>query len=63
MSGLSDEARGYPDGKPKVLANGVWQVVIGTDKLDKLKGTGTLHMVATGPPERRFVLDGELVQR
>ncbi len=51
-----------PDGKAKGLYNGVWQVVSGTGKLDKLKGAGTLHMVATGPTERRFVLDGELVQ-
>jgi hypothetical protein len=51
-----------PDGKAKGLYNGVWQVVSGTGKLDKLKGAGTLHMVPTGPTERRFVLDGELVQ-
>ena len=51
-----------PDGKPKILANGVWQVVGGTGKLDKLRGAGTLHMAPTSPTERRFVLDGELVQ-
>ncbi len=52
-----------PDGKAKGLYNGVWQVVGGTGKLENLKGAGTLHMVATGPTERRFVLDGELVQK
>lgn len=51
-----------PDGKPKLLDNGVWQVVSGTGKLQKLKGAGTFHLVATGPTERRFVLEGELVQ-
>lgn len=51
-----------PDGKPKLLDNGIWQVVTGTGKLDKLKGAGTFHLVATGPMERRFVLEGELVQ-
>jgi hypothetical protein len=51
-----------PDGKPKLLDNGVWQVVSGTGKLDKLKGAGTFHLVATGPTERRFVLEGELAQ-
>jgi hypothetical protein len=51
-----------PDGKPKLLDNGVWQVVGGTGKLEKLKGAGTFHLVPTGPTERRFVLDGELVQ-
>lgn len=51
-----------PDDKPKLLDNGVWQVVSGTGKLSKLKGAGTFHLVATGPTERRFVLEGELVQ-
>lgn len=50
------------DGKPKLLDNGVWQVVGGTGNLAKLKGAGTFHLVATGPTERRFVLEGELVQ-
>ena len=50
------------DGKPKLLDNGVWQVVGGTGKLEKLKGAGTLHLIPTGPTERRFVLEGELVQ-
>ena len=51
-----------PDGKPKLLDNGVWQVVSGTGKLSKLTGAGTFHLVATAPTERRFVLQGELVQ-
>jgi hypothetical protein len=51
-----------PDSKPKLLDNGLWQVVSGTGKLAKLKGAGSFHLVATGPTERRFVLEGELVQ-
>jgi len=51
-----------PDGKPKLLDNGVWQVVGGTGKLEKLKGAGTFHLLPTGPTERRFVMEGELVQ-
>jgi hypothetical protein len=51
-----------PDGKPNVQTSGLWQVVGGTGKLEKLKGAGTLHMIATGPTERRFVMEGELVQ-
>ncbi len=51
-----------PDGKPKLLDNGVWQVVGGTGKLEKLKGAGTFHLVPTGPTDRRFVMDGELVR-
>ena len=51
-----------PDGKPKLLDNGVWQVVGATGKLEKLKGAGAFHLIATGPTERRFALEGELVQ-
>ena len=51
-----------PDGKPKLLDNGVWQVVSGTGKLAKLKGAGTFHLVPAGPTDRRFVLEGELIQ-
>jgi hypothetical protein len=40
----------------------VWQVVSGTGKFERLKGAGTFHLVPTGPTERRFVLEGELVQ-
>jgi hypothetical protein len=50
------------DGKPKLLDNGTWQVVSGTGKLAALKGAGTFHLIPTGPTERRFVLEGELVQ-
>lgn len=50
------------DGKPKLLDNGVWQVVSGTGALEKLQGAGTFHLLPTGPTERRFVLEGDLVQ-
>jgi hypothetical protein len=51
-----------PNGKPKLVDNGLWQVVSGTGKLSHLKGVGTFHLVATAPTARRFVLEGELVQ-
>ena len=51
-----------PDGKPKLLDNGVWQVVGGTGKLEKLKGAGTFRLRFPGPTDRRFVMEGELVQ-
>lgn len=51
-----------PDGKPKLLDNGVWQVVGGTGKLDSLKGAGRFHLQFPGPTDRRFVFEGELVQ-
>ena len=50
------------DGKPKLLDNGVWQVVGGTGKLSTLKGAGTFHLIPTAPTDRRFVLEGNLVQ-
>jgi hypothetical protein len=51
-----------PDGKPKLLDNGVWQVIGGTGKLEKLKGAGTFRLQFPGPTDRRFVMQGELVQ-
>lgn len=51
-----------PDGKPKLLDNGVWQVVGATGKLEKLKGAGTFRLQFPGPTDRRFVMEGELVQ-
>ncbi|MEX0590804.1 MAG: hypothetical protein WD207_06930 [Xanthobacteraceae bacterium] len=51
-----------PDGKPKLLGYGVWQVAGATGKLEKLKGAGALRMIPTGPTERRFFLEGELIQ-
>ena len=51
-----------PEGKPKLLDNGVWQVVGGTGKLEKLKGAGTFHLVPMPPGAGRFVLEGDLVQ-
>lgn len=51
-----------PEGKPKLLDNGVWQVVGGTGRLEKLKGAGTFRLQFPGPTDRRFVMEGELVQ-
>lgn len=51
-----------PDGKPKLLDNGVWQVAGGTSKLEKLKGAGTFRLQFPSPSERRFVMEGELIQ-
>jgi len=51
-----------PDGKPKLLDNGVWQVVGGTGRWEKLKGAGTFRLRFPGPTDRRFVMEGELGQ-
>lgn len=50
-----------PEGKPKLLDNGFWQVVGATGGFKGLKGAGTLHLKPTSPTDRRFILEGELV--
>ena len=49
-----------PDGKVKVLDNGVWEVVGGTGKFKGLKGAGTLNLKSLSPTDRNFILQGEL---
>jgi len=49
-----------PHGKPKLLDNGVWQVVGGTGRWQKLKGAGTFRLRFPGTTDRRFVMEGEL---
>jgi hypothetical protein len=51
-----------PDGKPKLLDNGVWQVAGGTGRWEKLKGAGTFRLRFPGPTDRRFVMEGEFGQ-
>ncbi len=50
------------DGKPVLLDGGVWEVVGAAGKLKGLRGAGTLRIRALSPTDRRFTLDGELVQ-
>lgn len=50
-----------PDGKPKLLDNGVWEVVGGTGKFKGLKGAGILHIKRASRTDRNFILEGELV--
>lgn len=50
-----------PDGKPKLLDNGVWRIIGGTGTMAQLKGAGILHIRAAGPKDREFVLEGEVV--
>jgi hypothetical protein len=51
-----------PEGKPKLLSSGFWQVSGGTGKLEKLKGAGRLSLQFPGPTDRRFVMEGELAE-
>lgn len=50
-----------PDGKPKLLDNGVWRFIGGTGKADTLKGAGILHIRAVSATDREFELTGEAV--
>lgn len=51
-----------PDGKPKNLLNGSWEVVGASGKLKGLQGAGTLRINAVGPTDRQWILDGEMIQ-
>lgn len=48
-----------PDGKPRLLDNGVWQFIGGTGSLAQLKGAGILHIKAVSPADREFSFAGE----
>lgn len=50
-----------PDGKPRLLDNGVWRFVGGTGALEGIKGAGTMHIKAVSPTDREFQLTGEAV--
>lgn len=52
-----------PDGKPQLLDNGFWEVAGGTGAFAGLAGAGTIHIKAVSPTDRKFVLDGDLVQK
>ncbi|MGB7988369.1 MAG: hypothetical protein WCF44_03185 [Candidatus Methylophosphatis roskildensis] len=50
------------DGKPRNLIHGFWEVVGGTGKLTALKGGGTVRIDTPSAQERRWVLEGELIE-
>lgn len=52
-----------PDGKPVLLDNGVWEVAGATGALTGLAGAGTLHIKPASEPDRRFILNGDLVRK
>jgi hypothetical protein len=49
------------EGKRRLLANGFWEAVGGTGKLQGLRGAGTLKFTAPSPKERQWTLAGDLV--
>jgi hypothetical protein len=50
-----------PDGKPKLINNGLWEVVGGTGEFKGLQGAGKLKIKFPSATERNYVLEGELV--
>jgi hypothetical protein len=50
-----------PDGKPRLLDNGVWRLIGGTGPLASARGAGTMHIKAVSANDREFQLDGEVV--
>lgn len=49
-----------PEGKPRFLVNGNWEVVGGTGKLQSLRGAGTVQVKVVSPKERQWILEGDL---
>jgi hypothetical protein len=50
-----------PDGKPKLLDNGVWRFVGGTGRLERIQGAGVMHIRPVSPKDRLFIFEGEYV--
>jgi hypothetical protein len=50
-----------PDGKPRLLDNGVWRLIGGTGALAAVQGAGILHIRAVSATDREFELSGEVV--
>jgi hypothetical protein len=50
-----------PEGKPRNLINGIWEVVGGTGKLQSLRGAGTVQVKVVSPKERQWILEGDLI--
>ena len=50
-----------PDGKPRYLVNGNWEVAGGTGKLRSLRGAGTVQVKVISPKERQWILEGDLI--
>ncbi|GIX48910.1 MAG: hypothetical protein KatS3mg131_3121 [Candidatus Tectimicrobiota bacterium] len=50
-----------PEGKPKLLDNGVWRFVGGTGSLSGIKGAGILHIKPVSKTDRRFLFEGHYV--
>ncbi|MGE5336743.1 MAG: hypothetical protein ACM3PU_02885 [Gemmatimonadota bacterium] len=50
------------DGKTILLDGGIWEVVGSAGRFKGLRGAGTLRIRQLSPTDRKFTLDGEMVQ-
>ena len=50
-----------PDGKPKLLDNGLWRFIGGTGTFSNVRGAGTMQIRAVSATDREFELTGEFV--
>jgi hypothetical protein len=50
------------DGKPVLLDGGIWEVVGSAGRFKGLRGAGTLRIRQLSATDRKFTLDGEMVQ-
>ncbi len=48
-----------PEGKPKLLDNGVWKFIGGSGGLAGIQGAGTMNIKAVSPTDREFSFTGE----
>jgi hypothetical protein len=48
-------------GKPRLLDNGIWEIVGGTGAFAGMKGAGILHIKPETKTDRRFILEYDLV--
>ena len=51
-----------PNGKPRLLDNGFWEVAGATGSFKGTTGAGTLHIKPASKTDRRFILKGKLVK-
>lgn len=49
-----------PDGKPKLVNSGNWELTGGTGQFATLRGVGTMYIEFLNKTERRYVLEGDL---
>lgn len=49
-----------PDGKAKVIDNGLWELAGGTGRFESMRGVGTLVLEFVSKTDRRYLLQGDI---